>query len=275
VRLLAEQPISFEINGHPAHAPMIDARVDGVEARFILDTGSTDHVWTRRLVGQLDIESVPTKPGTDHAGASTPTWTVGTATVEIGGLSLAVTEVVAIDGPPQFEAWEIGGFLSPQGLSSDYWVVVDLIADRILLIDTDPSTGPTWIDEEYPDLTHLALERKSTDLLVVDASIEPQAPVATMLNTGTEETEFASHAVPHLRGDHDIRGHGASGAEVSGQVVPDQILKVGETRFKLPSLLVREEMPEPAGIIGMDLLKGTVLVISPHPNDPVHWLISN
>lgn len=275
MRLLAEQQISFEINGHPAHAPMIVARVGGVETRFILDTGSTGHVWTRRLVGQLDVESVPTKPGTDHAGASTPTWTVGTATVEIGSLSLAVTDVVAIDGPPQFEACEVGGFLSPQGLSSDYWVVVNLIADRLLLVDADPSSSSTWIDEVFPDLNHLALERKSTDLLVVDASIEPQAPVATMLNTGTEESEFASHAVPHLRGRHDTRGRGASGAEVSGQVVPDQVVKVGETRFKLPSLLVREEMPEPPGIIGMDLLKGTVLVISPHPNDPVHWLISH
>lgn len=274
MRLLGKQPISFEVNGQPAHAPMIDARVDGVETCFVLDTGSTDHVWTRRLVGQLDIESLPTEPGTDHAGASTPTWTVGMATVEIGGVALSVSDVVAIDGPPQFETWEVGGFLSPQGLSSDYWVVVDLLADRLSLIDADPSTGSTWIDEAFPDLKHLALERKSADLLVVDTSIEPHGPVATMLNTGTEESEFASRVVPHLLGEHDMRGRGASGAEVSGQVVSGQVLKVGATRFKLPSLLVRDEMPEPPGMIGMDLLKGTLLVISPQPTDPVHWLIS-
>ncbi|MGH3467524.1 MAG: aspartyl protease family protein [Gemmatimonadales bacterium] len=273
MRLLGEQPISFEVDGQPAHAPMIDARVDGVETCFIVDTGSTDHVWTRHFVGQLDIESLPTEPGIDHAGASTPTWTVGKATVEIADVALTINNVVAIDGPPQFEAWKVGGFLSPQGLSSDYWVVIDFVADRLSLIDADPLSSSTWIDEAFPDLKHLVLERKSRDLLVVDSSLEPQAPVATMLNTGTEETEFAIHAVPHLLGDHDIRGRGASGAEVSGRVVSGQVLRVGETRFKLPALLIREEMPGPPGMIGMDLLKSTVLAISPEPSDPVHWLI--
>jgi len=95
-----------------------------------------------------------------------------------------------------------------------------------------------------------------------------------MLNTGTEESEFASEAVPHLRGEHHTRGRGASGAGVRGQVVSDQVLTVGDTRFKIPSLLVREEMPGPPGMICMDLLEGTVLVINPEPDDPIHWLIS-
>jgi hypothetical protein len=274
IRRLGEHPISFEINGQPAHAPMIDARVDGIETRFILDTGSTDHVWTRRLVSQLDIESLPTESGTDHAGASTPTWTVGEAAVEIAGVALTVSDVVAIDGPPQFEEWGVGGFLSPQHLSSTYRVVVDLMADLLSLLEADPSSGSTWIDEAFPDLRHLCLERKSTDFLVVDAAIEPHAPVATMLNTGTEESAFASEVVPHLRGEHHTRGRGATGAGVRGQVVSDQVLTVGDTRFKIPLLLVRKRCRGPPGMIGMDLLKGTVLVINPEPDDPIHWLIS-
>ena len=80
-------------------------------------------------------------------------------------MALTVSDVVAIDGPPQFEEWRVGGFLSPQHLSSTYWVVVDLMADRLSLLEADSSSGWTWIDEAFPDLRHLCLERKSTDLL--------------------------------------------------------------------------------------------------------------
>lgn len=266
-------PITFEVDGQPTHTPMINSMADGVATRFILDTGSTDHVWTRHFVDQLDVESGPTEPGTDHAGASTPTWTVGRATVHVAGVALSVSDVVAIEGPPQFWDWGVGGFLSPQRLTSDFWVMLDLVSDQLSLVALDPSKGSAWIDDAFPGLKHLVLERKSSELLVVDASVEPHVPVATMINTGTEESEFASHAVPRLRGDYEVRGRGASGAETGGQVVADQVLRTGETRIEIPSLLVRETMPEPPGMIGMDTLKNTVLVISPKPNDPVHWLV--
>ena len=188
---------------------------------------------------------------------------------------LPVSDVVAIEGPPRLDDLGVGGFLSPQRLSSVYWVAVDLVADRLLLIDADASSVNVWIDDAYPGLQHLSLERKSKELLVVDAAIKPHPPVATMLNTGTEESEFARAAVPHLRGDHHNRGLGVSGAEVAGQVISDQVLEVGEAKFSLPQLLVRDDMPQLQGMIGMDLLRGSVLVISPKADDPIHWLISS
>jgi hypothetical protein len=62
---------------------------------------------------------------------------------------------------------------------------------------------------------------------------------------------------------------------VAEQVISDQVLEVGEAKFSLPQLLVRDDMPQLQGMIGMDLLRGSVLVISPKADDPIHWPISS
>ncbi|HSL26240.1 MAG TPA: hypothetical protein VLA54_08160, partial [Acidimicrobiia bacterium] len=107
------------------------------------------------------------------------------------------------------------------------------------------------------------------------AAIEPFDPVVTMLDTGGKRTEFAEAAVPALLGGTAVEsGRGVGGATAISSEVNDQVLRVGSATLPVPSLLVRKEIGTAQGLVGMDLLRGTVLVVSADPSRPVLWLLS-
>jgi len=109
---------------------------------------------------------------------------------------------------------------------------------------------------------------------VVDAAIEPFPPVPTMLNTGGRGTEFATAAVPGLRGSEPDRlGRGVGGSAVAGTEVADRILRVGDARLPVRRLLVRDSIDTMLGLVGMDVLRGTVLVVSGDPARGLVWLV--
>ena len=53
----------------------------------------------------------------------------------------------------------------------------------------------------------------------------------------------------------------------------DRTLLVGDARFALPRLLIREHVGSMLGLIGMDVLRGTVLVLGADPAAGVSWLV--
>lgn len=63
-------------------------------------------------------------------------------------------------------------------------------------------------------------------------------------------------------------------SSLSSQAIRAKLMVEG-TEFLVPSLLVRDDMPDPPGMIGMDLLGGSVLMINPDPGEPIHWLVSS
>ena len=95
-----------------------------------------------------------------------------------------------------------------------------------------------------------------------------------MLNTGGRGTEFAADAVPGLVGvEPDRVGHGVGGTAVRGTQVGERTLRVGAATFRVPGLLVRDEFGSMQGLIGMDVLRGTVLVVSADARRPLMWLV--
>ena len=109
---------------------------------------------------------------------------------------------------------------------------------------------------------------------VILAAIEPFPPVPTMLNTGGRGTEFATDAVPGLVGDEPDRvGHGVGGSVVRGALAGERTLRVGGATFPVPGLLVRDEIGSMQGLIGMDVLRGTVLVVTADDRGAVTWLV--
>ncbi|MGH8936511.1 MAG: hypothetical protein ACRDXD_09675 [Acidimicrobiia bacterium] len=196
--------------------------------------------------------------------------------VEIESTPIPVADVVAIEGPAMFVDWGVGGFLSPQHLSASAWAVIDIVGNRFRLVEGAATEILNWLDDLYPESRRLSMPRLSRDLIVVEAAIEPFSSVPTMLNTGTDGTEFALSAVPDLRGGkHRPVGRGLSGVEISGRVVQDQMLHVGDETFEVPTLLVPTARPDPPGVIGMDVLAGSVLAVSPDSTAPVQWYVPN
>jgi Retroviral aspartyl protease. len=272
---LLDVPILFEVGDEVVHSPMVDVRIGGTMTRLILDTGATDHVLTIELARAVGLSAEPGEPGTDHVGDSVPSWDLGAVPIQIGDRVLALEDLVAIAGPAPFEGWGVGGILSPQHLHPTAYVVIDLAVSRLILVEGDEGPVMSWLAARSPSLVPLSLARVAGELeVVVPAAIDPFAAVATMLNTGGRATEFAEAAVPGLRGTglHST-GHAVGGGAVLGAAVEGQTLRVGDAKLSVPRLIVREAMGSAQGLIGMDILGGTVIMVSADRSRPVSWLI--
>jgi len=274
VKVLAQTSISFDVPGRTLHAPLVEARIAGTATRMILDSGSTSHALTLELAKRCGVPVQPGEPGQDHAGAPVPSWQVGEVAIEIERMRLRLSDVVAIGAPGPFEGWGIGGFLSPQSLHPTAFAVVDLGGNQLQLVDAGVAAMDEWLRAQFPNLQLLRLGREPGEVVEVLAAISPFEPVVTMLNTGGRTTEFEAASVPGLHGSRpDEPGRGVSGSDVDGEAVPGQTLVVAGARFAVPNLLVRAAMPYPPGMVGMDILLGTVLVVSAVPERPIYWLV--
>ena len=276
MHVLVDVPITFDTeDGTTVHSPMVEATVAGIATRLILDTGSTDHVLTKELVDRVGVGAEPAEDGTDHAGAAVPSWSVGELEVRIAERPFALREVVAIAGPPPFAGWGVGGFLSPQHLHPTARVLIDLLNERLVIVESSGADVDAWLIARVPLLRPIVLGRVPGEATVaVSASIEPFAAVSTLLNTGGRQTEFASAAVPGLRGTGDGRGGtGVGGGLVVGSDVGDRVLLAGDTRIPLSRLVVRDEMEGPEGLVGQDVLRGTALIFGADPDPGVVWLV--
>ena len=272
---LLEVPITFDVGGEVTHAPMVEATVGGTRTKLIVDTGSTDHILTRELADMAGLKSEPGEPGTDSNGASVPSWTLGEVTIQIGDRTFTLRSVVAITGPEPFADWGIGGILSPQHLHPTAYVVVDLLDHALILVEGNAADVTPWVAARSPTLHPHSLDRASRDsTILVHAAIDPFAPVVTMLDTGGKRTEFGASAVPGLRGDRQgSGGRGVGGGQSFGSEVEDQRLRVGNATVPVPRLLLRDDIGNAPGLIGMDILRGTVLMVSADQRRPVIWLL--
>ena len=274
VHILTRVRITFEAaDGDTQHAPLVAGRIGGLDTLFVLDTGSEVHLLTKELVDRLGLSVADGEEGIDHSGATMPSWTVEGVGLQLGGLDVTLRDVVAIPAPKPFPGWGIGGILSPQHLHPRAWTVVDLVEDELLLAEGADAAVAAWLEERSPDRTTLKLERHRTfPSVVVSAAISPHAEIPTMLNTGGKHTEFSSDAVPSVEGAGSERlGGGLSGADVLGARVGRATLAVAGHDVLVESLAVRASMPDPQGIVGIDVLRGTILVVCADRGRPVLW----
>lgn len=277
--VVLDVPIHFTVaDGTAVHSPMVDATVGGEATRLILDTGATDHVLLKALLNRAGAAAVPTDDGTDHAGAAVPSWFVGDLAIAIAEGVFDLREVVAIGAPPRFEAWGIGGFLSPQHLHPDARILIDLAADRLVvarLDGRDPVKVDAALATRLPTLRPLSLDRDPDEATVVaSAAIEGFAAIPTMWNTGGRGTEVARSVVPGLTGAPVRAGSaGISGAGVFGSAAGARTLLVDDARVPVARLIVRDEMEPPLGLIGMDVLRRTALIVGADRTVPFTWLV--
>lgn len=275
--ILARVPITFTTaDGGTTHAPLVFASVGGAApARYILDTGSDVHLLNEDLADELGLDKVPGEEGIDHSGATMPSWTVGDVTLDLGGQALTLKDVVSIPAPPPFPGFWIRGILSPQLLHPTAMMAIDLAADEFMLLDGTTNEIADFLNARSPALTLLTLTRDADfPSTVVRGAIDGFADMPTMLNTGGKATEFSSAAVPGLTAPISERlGGGVGGGDYSGWSVGPQTLVVGGHRLPVAALRIRPEMHDPQGLVGMDVLRGTVLTVAADVSRPVFWQI--
>jgi hypothetical protein len=276
VRTLVRVPITFEAaNGDTVHAPMIVGRIGALTKGLVLDTGSEVHLLTKELVDELGFDVEEGEEGTDHSGATMPSWTVGDVTLGLGEVELTLRDTVVIPAPKPFPGRGIGGILSPQHLHPSAAAVIDLVTDELLLVEGSDAGIADWLAQRSPALTTLTLEREEAfPSVVVRAAIRPHGETPTMLNTGGRHTEFSLDALPGLAEATPERlGGGVSGADVMGWKAGQQTLVVAGHEMRVASLAVRTTMPDPQGLVGMDVLRGTILALAADSSRPVLWQI--
>jgi hypothetical protein len=259
----------------PSHAPLIMAVLGGAERRFVLDTGSDIHLITIDLADELGLDLRPGEEGTDHAGNKVESMTVGDLEMPLGDLQVTLRDTFAIEAPPAFRERGIDGILSPQLLHPSAVAVVDMETDELLLVQGTDEQLADLLRARSPALTLVTLRREPAfPSLVVRGAIEGFAETTALIDTGGKRTEFAADAVSSLMSDASERlGAGVGGGDYSGGMVGPQTLLVGGIRLPVPDLAVRQGMRDPQGIIGMDVIAGTVVAAAADVSRPVFWLV--
>ena len=85
MEVICRTPITFSVlDTGTTHAPMVLASIGGTEAaRYVLDTGSDVHLLNEDLADELGLHKEPGEEGTDHSGATMPSWNVGDVSMEL------------------------------------------------------------------------------------------------------------------------------------------------------------------------------------------------
>jgi hypothetical protein len=267
VSVVARVPISFETADGPTHVPLVRGAVGGIETLLVLDTGADVHLLTKELVDRIGLDVEEGEEGVDHSGATMPSWTVDDVGLTLGDTVLTLRDVVSIPAPAPFASGGIGGGLSPQHLHPTAVTVVDQLADELLLVDGSDDAVASWLAERSPSLTMLSLERDPAfATVVVPAAVRPFDELPILLNTGGKRTEFSRAVVPGLGEGPDERiGGGVSGADVRGASGGAQVVVIGGHELPVEELAVRNVMPDPQGMLGADVLRGTVLACAADP----------
>jgi hypothetical protein len=275
-------PLTFAAGGEVFEMPMIDARIGDVRTKLVVDTGATDHLLTIDVAHQAKLPTRPGEPGTDTSGGAVESWDVGDVAVELAGRPIVLHGAVAITGPPPFEAWGIGGFLSPQHAQPSAFIVLDLVTDELVLLEGTDESVFAWLDSTYPLLQPVEASRDTSGVITVRAAIVPFEKRVMIIDTGDATTEIVASAVPGLAASPPTAsGYAAGGADVTSIEVKGQTLEAGGASFVVPVLGVRDipipkdfAGPEPpAGVLGMDVLKGTVVALGRGTSHRARWLV--
>jgi hypothetical protein len=281
VSIVLRVPIRFDAqNGDPIHAPVVLATIGAIHTRLILDTGSDVHLLTAELAEAAGLSLTTLDEGTDHAGSSLDSWLVGDVVVVFDQASpadaLLLHDVVAIPAPAAFSSQGIGGILSPQRLHTTAFAVIDETNDELTLADADADAIRAWLLARRGTPDVIAIPRLPGDLRpIVQVSIEPHPELQVLVNTGGRHTEFAPEAVPGLAGGAIERiGTGVSGAAVMGARAGIGVLRLGNHRVALPSVMLRPSMTDPPAMLGQDVLRGTVVAVGPDPATPILWQVA-
>ena len=96
----------------------------------------------------------------------------------------------------------------------------------------------------------------------------------TLLNSGGKGSEYSATALAGIAPQSSERlGGGVSGADYVGWSVGPQSLVIDGHRVPIPALKVRQEMHDPQGMVGMDVLRGTASTCAADLARPVFWQV--
>jgi|GEM_PF-1424874 len=266
--------LTFETNGRTLPVPMVRVAVGGVRTHFIVDTGASHHVVTNAFAAQAGLTMAKDEDGKDHTGAPISAAHVGDVDVVIGGQSVALHDVKAIQGPPPFVPLGIGGFLSPQHLDAFDVVVIDFVELRLSgLQGGEPSAA--WAKRTFGGDDVWPLPRPSHRKLYTTGSVDGSAVGAIQLDTGGSGSEVhASWVAAAASSDLASNGIGVSGRAVEGRRSRGHTLRLGGVTLPLDDILVVDALSDAdtKALLGMNVMGTARWVLDQRGAGTLLWI---
>jgi hypothetical protein len=253
-------------------SPLVEARIAGHEALFIIDSGASVHVLADWYAKVAEIRT-GTDTDSTAIGSGGKTTAARTARRLRGhwsnGQEFSLKQAIVVAFPPLFETLHLGGLVSPQLLA--------------------PVGTAAVLDLKIPSLEFKPFARAMTDLHLSQAINVPQevcrnpdsqfvnrvylAPVTTagatdlmLVDTGATKTIFSPNSkIAHAIATNSELGPRSEGlgGEVSGQgmVRNVQLSRGGKTVALNPSIGEVSASCDAKDLLGMDALHSFLLIL--------------
>ncbi|MDP1826318.1 MAG: retropepsin-like aspartic protease [Archangium sp.] len=244
-----EAPIVFEAGGRPSALPLVQVIIGGQPALLVLDTGAAETTLQAWFVKSLEKE---------------PTESEGHRVVELA-LQLGGTTTTAkwrlVETDPAQRELGIAGTLSPHHAVDKGAVAIDFPRKRLFALDGKPNAWLRWLDERSPKGQVEALPRTAPfgGRLHVMTRVGDGREVSTRLASGEERSSYAA-------GLFDAK------LVADGQHVSGLHLRVGQSEFGPLDVLIAPVEEKVEGRLGMDVLRGTVLLVPVHELHPIWFM---
>lgn len=276
ITTIATIPLSYDVDGDATtHTPLVRGSIAGSPTRLVLDTGCDVQILTDAFARAAGLRLGGGEDGVDHAEATVASAGAVDVVLELDDLRLPLPNTFVIPTPPAFARMGIGGILSPQHLLDAGYAIIDLARDELVLTASDPAPDAVrdWLVTRWPDgIVHPLARDPDFGAVVVAASITPDHAVPTILNTGGKATEFDPTASGCESAAPEVTlGHGVSGVPIFGRPAGARHLHTGDVELPVSAVFLREMSEPPHGIVGMDVLHGTVLAVTADPRHRVLW----
>lgn len=244
-----ELPIVFEADGHPSALPLVQATVGGRPTLLLLDTAARETTLQAWFVKSLGVE---------------PTEAEGRKVIELPlqlGGEVTTSKWPLVETVSAQRELGIGGTLSPQHARKKGAVAIDFPRRRLIALDGKANAWLRWLDERSPKGQAEALPRMPPfdGRLQVMTRVGDGRDVATTLATGQERTSYVAGLFdPSLLGD---------GVHVAGLH-----LRLGQSEFGPLDVLVQPGEGPVQGRLGLDVLRGGVLLVPVHELAPIWFM---
>lgn len=269
---LVDVPLGFSARGQKLPVPLVPVRLHGSDGLLLVDTGSSHNALTRDFAEAHDLAGAPAGTGRDHAGEAVTTSPAKAIDWELGAFSRRVEDAIVVAGPPPFKPLGIVGFLSPQNFFGTASVVLDFPAGRLLALPGDANAARAWAESRYPDAEIAVLPRAAgphARKLYVQAQLASGELVVAEIDTGGSTTEFAENLLPADGNGETLTSVAVSGKKRAARLVEGQALSLGGMKFGPLKVKARPTDAAPAVLLGIDLLRHTVLILPAASDAPV------
>lgn len=268
----AEIPLQYDAallrDGFPS--PIVTLTIAGQRASFLVDTGAGVHTFARWFV---EAARLPTQPTSRTIVGSTGHENRVDVVADVSGTlsdghTLRLAQAIVADFPPIFEQHRLGGLLSPQLLAaSGEEAVLDLRAPRLTFRPMSPRAGAraaagsgasplVCTNRDSPFRNRLYRSRVLVEGLPADLLIDTGATRTVLSTQSSAAKALADRSVP------GPETQGVGGPVVRFRRVPSVAMERGGSSTSVAVTLgATSGSCGPDGLLGMDALKGCVLVL--------------